>query len=73
MPRIVVFAEIIEKVRDGPGLDMGPFRPVLSEVAGSETLRCLICQSWTEDPADRPSVTQLLKDLQLINPFKSVE
>ena len=56
---------------DGPG-PMGPFRPDLTEVAGPQTLRSLIRESWTEDPADRPSVTQLLKDLQPINPFKSV-
>ena len=49
-------------------------RPQLPELQDRklEKILTLMRSGWNEKPQDRPTAAQMLKELQRINPFKSV-
>lgn len=66
-------AEIIERIRDYPAdKSVALLRPTLPDMndRNLEKLLSIMRAGWCERPQDRPTVQQMLKDVQRINPFK---
>jgi hypothetical protein len=66
-------AEIIERIRDvPPDKSISLMRPVLPDMQDRnlEKLLGIMRAGWCERPHDRPTVHQMLKEVQRINPFK---
>ena len=58
--------DILDKVKTVPA-DGIPYRPLLPKDSCPDQMANLIYRSWAENPAARPELTTISKELKLLN------
>ena len=61
-----LFSDIIEIVKNGPKLLLGPFRPKIDDTAYEEVTN-IMTKCWSEDPSDRPDFSYIKSTIRKIN------
>ena len=64
--RQIVILVILDKVKTVPA-DGTPYRPLLPKESCPDQMANLIYRSWAENPAARPELTTISKELKLLN------